>query len=759
MSAGDEKAPPLKLRGDPIDRIDGRRKVTGAAPYAAEVQVARVAHAVLILSTVARGKIVGIDASAARRTPGVLAIITHENVGPLPRQPDSEHKASPVDRVLQLFEDDRVLYANQPIGVAVANTLEAARQAASLVKVRYATEPPTISLPESSEAEKPSPQHGAEPSQRQPADTTRGDPAAGLAAAAATVDQLYTTPYETHNPMEMHATVAVWHGPHDLTIYDSTQSIFEVRRKVATSLGLAPNNVRVISKYVGGGFGSKGSCWSHVVISAIAARHVKRPVKLMVTRPQMFGPVGFRPPTRQHVVLGAAKDGRLTLIRHESRSSTSRFDEFVEHTTAPTRAVYQCANVFTSERLTPLDTGTPQFMRAPGEATGSFAIECAMDELSVAMGIDPLDLRLRNHAAKDPETGKPWSSKSLEACYRQAAERFGWRRRNPRPRSMSAEGGRLLVGWGMATATYPAHQRPASAAVTLRPDGTVSVKAGSQDIGTGTYTVMTQVAAETLGVPVARVTFDLGDTDLPETPGSGGSTTAASVGAAVRLTCLALREKLTALTVGDKRSPLGAGVARGLRLDGARVAVVGGPAEASEPLADLFARNHLETLEASATAKPSDDRKNFGTRSFGAQFVEVHVDPDLGEVRVARVVGAFAAGRILNAKTARSQYIGGIVWGIGMGLQEQTVYDQRMGRILNADLAEYHVPVNLDVPPIDVIFVDEEDSHVNQVGVKGIGEIGITGVAAALANAVYHATGKRIRDLPITVDKLVDKLV
>jgi xanthine dehydrogenase YagR molybdenum-binding subunit len=552
--------------------------------------------------------------------------------------------------------------------------------------------------------------------------------------------------------MEMHATIAVWHGPRHLTVYDSTQGIFEVRRKLAASLGLPEKNVRVISKFVGGGFGSKGSVWSHVVLSAIAARHVKRPVKLMVMRPQMFGPVGFRPATRQHVVLGARKDGTLTVIRHESRSTTSRFDEFVEHVTAPTRALYQCPNVFTSERVVPLDTGTPQFMRAPGESTGSFAMESAMDELAYSLGLDPLELRLRNHAESDPETGKPWSSKSLKACYQQAAAKFGWTHRSPKPGSM--RDGKMLIGWGMATATYPAHQRDASAEASLRSDGTVVVKAGSQDIGTGTYTVMTQVAADIVGVPVERVQFDLGDTDMPETPNSGGSATAASVGSAVRMACEALRARLGELTVTDGRSPLHGANASDVMLDGARIALRGDSAR-SETIAGLLARHTLQSVDARATAKESEDRKRHATRSFGAQFVEVRVDPDLGQVRVARVVSAFAAGRILNAKTARSQFLGGIVWGIGMGLEEQTVYDARMARIMNADLAEYHVPVNLDVPPIDVILIDEVDPHVNQVGVKGIGEIGITGVAAAIANAVYHATGKRVRDLPITLDALL----
>jgi xanthine dehydrogenase YagR molybdenum-binding subunit len=742
----------MKDIGDPLTRVDGRLKVTGAAAYAAEVEVARVAHAVLIVSTVGRGRITHVDTAAARRVPGVLAVITHENVGRLPPQPDVKSKTSPTDRVLQLFQDDVVHYNNQPIGVAVADTLERARYAAGLVSVRYAQEPVEVTLSQTPESDKPAPAHGAEPSQQQPPDNTRGDPMAGLAAATVRIDRVYTTPYETHNPMEMHASIAVWHGPQHLTVYDSTQGIFEARRKLAASLGLPKENVRVISKFVGGGFGSKGSAWSHVVIAAIAARHVKRPVKLMVMRPQMFGPVGFRPATRQHVVLGAHKDGTLTVIRHESRSTTSRFDEFVEHVTAPTRALYRCSTVFTSERIVPLDTGTPQFMRAPGESTGSFAMESAMDELAYSLDIDPLELRMRNYAETDPETGKPWSSKSLKACYQQAATKFGWKRRSPRPGSM--RDGNMLVGWGMATATYPAHQRGASASASLRPDGTALVRAGSQDIGTGTYTVMTQIAADILGLPVGRVQFDLGDTEMPETPGSGGSTTAASVGPAVRMACEALRARLAELTVADGRSPLHGAAAGDLTLDGARVGLRGDSAR-GETIAAVLARHNLPSVDAKATAKESEDRKGYATRSFGAQFVEVRVDPDLREVRVARVVSAFAAGRILNARTARSQYLGGIVWGIGMGLQERTVYDQRTARIMNADLAEYHVPVNLDVPAIDVIFVDEVDPHVNQVGVKGIGEVGITGMAAAIANAVYHATGKRVRDLPIALDALL----
>jgi xanthine dehydrogenase YagR molybdenum-binding subunit len=740
----------MKDRGDPVNRVDGRMKVTGGARYAAEVEVARVAHAVMITSAVARGRITSMDLSEAKKAPGVLAILTHENAPRLRPQAEVKDKPSPTDRILQVLQDPDVHYSNQPVGVVVADTLDRARHAAALVTVRYDSVPVEVSLAGAhSEPKKPSPPKGGDETKgSDKPDNERGDPEAGMRAAAARIEQTYTTPAETHNPMEMHATIAVWQGSDHLTVYDSTQGIFEVRRKLSSCFGLPKENVRVVSKYVGGGFGSKGSCWSHVVLAAMAARQVKRPVKLMVMRPQMFGPVGGRPATSQRVVLGASKDGHLTVIRHESRSVTSRFDEFVEHVTTPTRSLYQCPNVYTSERLVALDTGTPQFMRAPGEATGTFAVESAMDELAYALGMDPLELRLRNHADVDPSSGKPWSSKSLKACYQQAAARFGWSKRRPEPRSM--KDGNILIGWGMATATYPANQRPASASASLRPDGTVQVKAGSQDIGTGTYTVMTQVAADALGIPFERVQFDLGDTEMPETPTSGGSQTAASVGSAVHNACLALRENLAALVRGDQGSPLRG--ASDLRLEGDRLV---GTAGEGERLAAIFKRHGKKTVEAEFHSKAAESRKKYGTRSFGAQFVEVAVDPDLGQVRVSRVVSAFAAGRILNAKTARSQYLGGIVWGLGMGLFEETAYDPQLGRIMNADLAEYHVPVNRDVPAIDVIFVDEQDPYVNEIGVKGIGEIGITGVAAALANAVFHATGKRVRDLPITLDKVL----
>ena len=710
----------MKDRGEPVDRVDGKLKVTGGARYAVEIPAAHMAYAVLVSSPLANARIVRIDRIKAERAPGVLAVLTHDNIGSLPAQPTLATRASPTDRVLQLLQDDQCHYANQPVAVVVADTFERATAAAALVEVKYEQQAVAVAIAGQPLVEPQPPKPGPG---KQPNGSKRGDVEAALATALVRLDATYTTPFEQHNPMEMHATTAVWQGDKHLTLYDSTQGIFEVQRKVSASLGLPKENVRVIAHYVGGGFGSKGSTWSHVVLAALAARKVGRPVRLMVTRAQMFGPVGGRPATEQKLSLGAAKDGRLVAIRHESVSTTSRFDEFVEHVGQPTRALYACPNYDSKERLVRIDSGTPQFMRAPGESTGSFAMESAMDELAYKLAIDPLELRRRNHADKDPETGRPYSSKSLLQCYDVAAKAFGWDKRNPKPGTM--RDGHELIGWGMATATYPAHMFPASASATLLPDGTALVRAGSQDIGTGTYTVMTQVAADTLGLPLERVRFELGDTDFPQAGTSGGSTTAASVGSAVKMACSGVMQKAQALS------------------------------NPGESFADMLKRKRLPSLEDKWESKLNAKREEFATRSFGAQFVEVRVDRDLGVLRVSRIVSAFACGRILNAKTARSQYIGGIVWGLGMGLFEASRYDARTGKIVNGDLGDYLVPVNADVPDIDVHFVDEHDEHINEIGVKGVGEIGITGVAAALANAAYHATGKRIRDLPITLDKLL----
>jgi xanthine dehydrogenase YagR molybdenum-binding subunit len=552
--------------------------------------------------------------------------------------------------------------------------------------------------------------------------------------------------------MEPHATIARWSGD-SLTVYDATQGVFSARSRLASMFGLQPEQVRVIAKFIGGGFGSKGSVWPHTVLAAMGAKMVNRPVKLAVWRPQMWSSVGYRSPTVQRVALGARKDGTLLATIHEVRSQTSAIDEFVESSGVLTTMLYDSPALLVTHRLTKLNVPTPTFMRAPGESSGSFALESAMDELAYAVGLDPIELRLRNYAERDPGRDLPFSSKSLRECYRAGAEAFGWNRRLPAPRSMRA--GRMLVGLGMATATYPTNRSEAAAIARVDAQGRAIVQSGGVDIGTGAYTAFTQVAAEALGIPVERVTFGLGDTNLPKAPNAGGSQLTASVGSAVKLASLDLRNKVALLAAGDVGSPLAGATVDTIDARDGRIFLRAQP-ERGETYAAILARHPGTALEGRSDAKAGAEKDQYSMHAFGAQFAEVRVDPDLGEVRVVRQIGAFAAGRILNAKLARSQYIGGMTFGLGMALLEETRRDDRTGRAMNANLADYLLPVHADVPALEALIVPEDDPHVNEIGVKGIGEIGIVGAAAAIANAVYHATGKRVRDLPILPEKLLD---
>ena len=736
--------------GKPMDRVDGRLKVTGGAKYAAEFPLPNIAHAVILTSSIAKGRVAKMDTSAADSAPGVIKILTPMNAPRVPSDPGSPGAgaARPQDRKITVLQDDKVYYNNQPIALAIAETLEQAMYAASLIQVEYHEEKPVLDMErEKKNAYKP------KAANQEPTDTDRGDFEAGNRAADRRVEQIYTTPMENHNPMEPHATTAVWDGDDHLTVYDATQGVFGVRNVLAKIFALPKPNVRCVSYFVGGGFGSKGSVWSHVPLAALAAKTVNRPVRLSLTRAQMFGIVGYRPRTEQHLLLAATSDGALTASRHASWSQTSTFDEFVEPTASATRMLYESPAQETSHRLVRLNFGTPTYMRAPGESSGTYALETAMDELAYALKMDPVQLRLRNYAEADPESKKPWSSKSLRECYQTGAERFGWERRTPEPRSMRAPDGRLL-GMGMATATYPARRSASSALARLLPDGTAYVQAGTQDIGTGTYTIMTQIAADALGLPPERVRFELGDTEMPETPVSGGSQTAASTGSAVKEAGRMARDQAIQLAIADLASPLHGLTASDIDVKDGKIFATAAPAT-GETYADLIARQKLPKIEAKSQTKPGPEKDQYAMHSFGAVFVEALVDPDLGEIRLNRIVGAYGAGQILNAKTGRSQLIGGVVFGVGMALMEQTVPDLRTGRIVNRDLAEYHVPVNADIPEIDITFVDEVDTVINPIGAKGIGEIGITGVVAAIGNAVYHATGVRVRDLPITLDKII----
>ncbi len=728
--------------GKPMDRVDGRLKVTGGARYSAEIPVANVAYGVLISSTESVGTITAMDTKDALSVPGVITILT-----PFNRPPAKQTKAKDDQANIPLLQDTKVRFNRQPIGVVVADTFEHAKDAATRVKVTYASQKPmTVLTDHLDKAHPPKDIHG------EPADKTRGSMAAGLAHADVIISETYTTPQENHNPMEMHATLAVWEGEH-LTLYDATQGVFAAQKQVANALQIPPENIRIVSYFLGGGFGCKGTAWSHVPLAAMAAREAQRPVKIVLERAQMYGPVGYRPETIQQVTLGAKADGTLTALSHKTTNNIASYDEFPEPSALTARMLYTSPNMESTHRMVALDYGKPTYMRAPGEASGSFALESAMDELAYALKMDPIALRLKNYAETDLDKKLPFSSKSLRACYMQGAARFGWNKRNPTIGSMRAPDGRI-IGQGMATATYPTHRQASTAKAIIYADGHALVQAGSQDIGTGTYTIMTQVAADALGLPPARVRFELGDTRLPETPVSGGSQTAASTGSAVKMAGLGLRDKFIGLAITDPASPLFGAAADTVSASDGRLFVNNNPGK-GETYQSILKRQELTQLDAQVKSAPGDEKKQYSMHAFGAQFCEVLVEPDTGQVRVSRWVTTIGAGRILNTKTGRSQIIGGVVYGIGMGLLEHTVPDIRNGRIMTADLAEYHVPVNADVPHIDAFFVEEDDPHVNPIGVKGIGEIGITGVCAALANAVYHATGQRVRDLPITLDKVM----
>ncbi|MDB5839457.1 MAG: Xanthine dehydrogenase, molybdenum binding subunit [Herminiimonas sp.] len=737
----------MSITGQAIDRTDGRRKVTGTAHYSAEHSLPRMAHAVMVQSTIANGRIAMIETAAASGMPGVLLVMTHLTAPTLPAGGKAAAGNPPAGRILNLLQDERVHYNNQPVALVVADTLEHAQAAASRLRIEYRQEAAQLDFASARMSTYP-----PEKVKNEEADTCRGDVESGERNAAARVEAVYTTPIEHHNPMEPHATIAAWDGAH-LTLYDSTQYVAGVRTTVAKTLGMPPDKVRVICPYVGGGFGCKGSVWSHVVLAAIAAREVGRPVKLVLDRQQMFGPVGHRPNTEQHFLVAAGLDGKFTAMRHSVTASTSFMEDWIEPSALTTRMLYECPNQQTSHRLAKLNVATPTFMRAPGEATGTFALESAIDELAYALQMDPIGLRLQNYAEQDPQSGKPWSSKSLRECYRTGAERFGWARRTPQPRSMRK--GDTLVGLGMATATYPANRSKAAARATILPDGTAMVCSGSQDLGTGTCTIMTQVAADALGLPLDKVRFELGDTDFPPAPVSGGSQSAASVAPAVQAAATAARLKLVRMALADPASPVSGASTEDVVIENGWLARRADP-QRRESIATLIARNGGQPIEAFMETEPGEEKEKYAHHGFGAVFAEVHVDPDLGTIRVERVVASYGIGRLLNRKTGHSQLMGGIVWGVGLALFEQTEIDLRYGRAVNGNLAEYHVPVNADIGSIEIIVVDEDDPRINSLGAKGIGEIGITGVGAAIANAVYHATGKRVRDLPITLDKVMD---
>jgi CO/xanthine dehydrogenase Mo-binding subunit len=733
------------LVGAGVDRVDGPLKVTGAAPYPSDFDFPNIAHAVLVRSTIAAGRIRGIDTSAAQAVPGVLSVITHQNAPRLARGPDTWYgdDVPPGRSPPAPLQDDRILHYGQFVAVVVAETAEQATAAARLVKVDYELTEPLLDLNDTRAVLLTNPWHF---------DMLRGDVAAGLADADVRFEATYTTAVNTNNPLGLFATVAVWEGG-ALTVHDSTQWPPNVRTNLATVFGIPEGDVRVLAPFVGGGFGAGVRVWPHVVLTALAARTVRRPVKLVLTRPQMFTAVGHRPDSVQHIRIGATRDGELVALDHEGTSSVALEDDNLELIAFGTAGAYACPNLATRDQQVRLNIPCPGFMRAPGSAEGNFALESALDELAYTLGIDPLALRLRNYAEVQPQFGLPWSSNALRDCYARGAERFGWSQRIPEPRSM--RDGRWLVGYGMAGVTFHWYQAPCQARATLHRDGTAVVRSAATDIGTGTYTVMTQVAADALGLPLHRVRFDLGDSDMPVAPLAGDSGLTVALGPAVSAACQELVQAFLDVVGDDVGSPLHGCRREDVAVSDGRIYRIDDPAR-GETYTDILARHELAELTVDGTSAPPQpqDVGMWPAGAFAAQFVDVRVDPDLGLIRVARVVSAVDGGRILNEKLARSQIIGGIVGGIGMALLEETVSDAGSGRIANATFGDYLVPVNADVPDLDVIFVGEPD-RLNPIGVKGIGEVGLVGVAAAIANAVFHATGVRVRDLPITIERLL----
>jgi xanthine dehydrogenase YagR molybdenum-binding subunit len=726
--------------GTPTSRIDGLAKVTGAAKYAGEFNTTGLAYGSVVESTIPKGRIAHIDTSDALRVDGVLDVLTHKN---RPRMAGAsgayKDDVAPEGAPFRPLYDDKIMFCGQPIALVLAEEWEIARYAASLVRVEYEAEPHVTDL-------------YAQRDQAVVIKTPgkpRGNAKKAYAAADIRHEAEYYIPIEHHNPMELFASTVLWDGDGKLTVYDKTQGVQNVQRYLCSIFGMKSDNLRVMSPYVGGAFGSGLRPQYQVVLAVLAARALERSVRLVLTRQQMYV-LGCRPATIERLALGANVGGTLDAITHEAIAMTSQYEEFARNDTTWSGLLYKCANAAYVHRLAPLDVPTPSDMRAPGATTGVYALECAMDELAVALKLDPLELRLRCYSDRDQNEDVPYTSKALRECYRQGAQTFGWDERIPEPRSMR-DGGEL-VGWGMATGIWEALQMKTAVRIVLTANGHAEVACATSDIGTGTYTIMAQVAADMLGLPLENITVKLGDSTLPNSPVEGGSWMAASVSNAIAKTSDEIRKKLLRLAKAMPDSPLATAKPDDVALTDGKIV---SKKETSRAVSVAAAMRHgaLDRIEQESTMDFKDDSSH-ARNTHSAIFAEVKVDEQLGVMRVTRVVSAVAAGRILNTKTAHSQIMGSVVWGIGMALHEETLVDHNFGRVMNANIAEYHVPVNADVHDIKVIFIDEPDEMVNPMGIKGVGEIGIVGTAAAIANAIYHATGKRVRDLPITLDKL-----
>ena len=732
--------------GQPLSRVDGRLKVTGGARYTADVPANAIVHAAIVYSTIANGRVVSIDTTTAENAPGVLVVLTHRNMPRMQALPWSHLR--PQGQTYLPLQDDQVHYAGQPVALVVATTLDQATYAGTLIKVVYETNIPVMFDLRTAKKD------AVEPSQRMwPLSSSIGDADKAIADAAVKIKQTYTMPDRHHNQMEPHVTLAVWDDDGKLTLYDSTQMVVGTMKLASAVLGVPEEKINVVCEFLGGGFGGKSWSWPHTLLVALAAKVVNRPVRLQLSRAQMYSMVGHQAATVQTIALGADHDGKLTGIRHDSVNPTSIFDDYVEYAAMASRHLWRASGgISTSHKVVRVNRNSPVVLRAPMEAQGHFALECAMDELAYATGIDPVELRLRNDTDSDPYSGRPFSTRNLRECLTKGAARFGWDRRTPEPRSM--RDGRFLIGQGVAAAIYTHWRWPGKARVTLNADGSTLVEAAAHDIGTGTYTIMAQVAADVRGRAPDRVTVRLGDTRQPESHPANGSAPPAKATAAVMLAAQAARAKAIELALTGRDAPFAGAAAKDL------IVAEGGLALARRNLnityAELLARNGLSSLVGDGDYDPVEEVNGpKAIFSFSAVFAEVRVDPDLGLVRLNRFLGVYDAGRIINPKTARSQAIGGIIWGTGQALLEQSETDPASGQFINRNYSGYLVPTNADIPELDVLFVGDFDEEASPLGAKGLGELTAVSVAPAITNAVYHATGKRVRDLPITIEKVL----
>ena len=737
--------------GRPTRRVEGRAKVTGQAKYAAEYDAPGLLHGCVVSSAIASGRILRIDGTAARAIAGVVEIFTHENCGKTAWLNFKwRDDAAPPGRHFRPLHSDRIIFDGQPIAVVIAESEEAARDAAALVVVEYergGAHGTDLEAARATAYRPPSKRLGI-PRPPKP----RGDVEGAFAAAPHKIEARYRLPAEIHNPMELYATTCVWEGPGRLTVYDKTQGSRTSRAFIAKVFGLKKADVRVINEHVGGAFGSGLRPQANLFCAVMASLALKRAVRVVLTRQQMFH-IGCRPDTIHDLALAADGEGRLQSIRHHALAATSRYEDYQENLVSWAGLLYRSANVKLTYELAKLDTCTPVDMRAPGAASGMAALECAMDELAYAAGIDPLDFRRRNASTRDDNTKKEFTAKALEACYREGAAAFGWDKRSPAPGSM--RDGNETIGWGMASGIWDAFMIFVTARVRLAPDGRVEVASAASDIGTGTRTILAQIAAEAFGLPIDGVTVRIGDSALPFSPLEGGSWMAASAGAAVEAACLAVRKTLFKHARKMGNSPLASAAFDDIEVSAGRIALRTDPARGLA-VAEVLQAAGLALIEEKTTVLPDIlQMLKYVSHSWSAVFAEVRVDRELGVVRVTRIVCATAAGRILNPKTARSQILGGVVMGIGMALHEEAVTDHRLGRLMNHNLADYHMPAHADIDGIEVLFVDDPDPRASPMGVKGLGEIGVVGTAAAVANAIFHATGKRVREFPITLDKLL----